>query len=58
MNEADTPAELIDKQLEASGWTTSAETGVRVRREFNINDRLYFCWNTFLYVFFFSSQYV
>ncbi len=38
MNEADTRAELIDKQLEASGWTTSAETGVRVRREFNIND--------------------
>ena len=37
MNEADTRAELIDKQLEASGWTTSAETGVRVRREFNIN---------------------
>ena len=38
MNEADTRAELIDKQLEASGWVTSAETGVRVRREFNIND--------------------
>ena len=38
MNEADTRAELIDKQLEASGWITSAETGVRVRREFNIND--------------------
>lgn len=38
MNEADTRAELIDKQLEASGWVTNAETGVRVRREFNIND--------------------
>lgn len=37
MNEADTRAELIDKQLEASRWITSAETGVRVRREFNIN---------------------
>jgi len=37
MNEADTRAELIDKQLEAAGWITSAETGVRVRREFNIN---------------------
>ena len=38
MNEADTRAELIDKQLEAAGWITSAETGVRVRREFNITD--------------------
>ncbi|MDC0979054.1 DEAD/DEAH box helicase family protein [Gammaproteobacteria bacterium] len=38
MNEADTRAELIDKQLEAAGWVTSAETGVRVRREFNINE--------------------
>ncbi|MDA9049644.1 DEAD/DEAH box helicase family protein [Pseudomonadales bacterium] len=38
MNEADTRAELIDKQLGAAGWITSAETGVRVRREFNIND--------------------
>lgn len=38
MNEADTRAELIDKQLEAAGWITSAETGVRIRREFNIND--------------------
>ena len=38
MNEADTRAELIDKQLEAAGWITSIETGVRVRREFNIND--------------------
>jgi len=37
MNEADTRAELIDKQLEASGWITSVETGVRVRREYNIN---------------------
>ncbi len=37
MNEADTRAEYIDKQLEAAGWITSAETGVRVRRECNIN---------------------
>ena len=37
MNEADTRAELIDKQLEAAAWITSAETGVRVRREYNIN---------------------
>ena len=38
MNEADTRAEFIDKQLEAAGWTTSADTGVRVRREYYIND--------------------
>ncbi|GAB5412420.1 MAG: DEAD/DEAH box helicase family protein [Congregibacter sp.] len=38
MNEADTRAELIDKQLEAAGWITNVDTGVRVRREFNIND--------------------
>ncbi len=37
MNEADTRAEYIEKQLEASGWITSAETGVWVRREYNIN---------------------
>ncbi len=37
MNEADTRAEYIDKQLETAGWITSAETGVRVRREYNIN---------------------
>jgi type I restriction enzyme R subunit len=37
MNEADTRAELIDKQLEASEWITSLDTGVRVRREYNIN---------------------
>lgn len=36
MNEADTRAELIDKQLESAGWITSAETGVRVRREYHI----------------------
>ena len=30
MNEADTRAELIDKQLEAAGWKTDAEIGVRV----------------------------
>jgi type I restriction enzyme R subunit len=37
MNEAETRAELIDKQLEAVGWKTDVETGVRVRREYNIN---------------------
>ena len=37
MNEADTRAELIDKQLEAAGWITNAETGVRLRREYAIN---------------------
>lgn len=36
MNEADTRAELIDKQLESAGWITSTETGVRVRREYHI----------------------
>ena len=36
MNEADTRAKLIDKQLEASGWDTTAEA--RVQREYNIND--------------------
>ena len=35
MNEADTRAELIDKQLEAAGWKTGGE--VRVSREHNIN---------------------
>ena len=38
MNEADTRAELIDPQLAAAGWETSAETGVRVRREYHINN--------------------
>ena len=37
MNEADTRAELIDKQLEAAGWKTDVAAEVRVRREFNIN---------------------
>ena len=37
MNETETRAELIDKQLEATGWITNAETGVRVWREFYIN---------------------
>lgn len=36
MNEADTRAELIDKQLEAAGWKTGGD--VRIFREFNIND--------------------
>jgi type I restriction enzyme R subunit len=36
VNEADTRAELIDKQLEAAGWKTGGD--VRVFREFNIND--------------------
>ena len=35
MNEADTRAEYIDKQLEAAGWTTGGD--VRVHREYNIN---------------------
>ena len=37
MNETDTRSELIDPQLAAAGWETSAETGVRVRREYPIN---------------------
>lgn len=37
MNEAETRAEYIDKQLEAAGWKTDAEAGVRVWREFHIN---------------------
>ncbi len=37
MNEADTRAELIDKQLEAAGWATDAAKEIRVRREYNIN---------------------
>ena len=36
MNEADTRAELIDRQLEAAGWKTGGD--VRVFREFNITD--------------------
>ncbi len=35
MNEADTRAELIDKQLEAVGWKTAGD--VRVQREYKIN---------------------
>ena len=35
MNEAETRAEYIDKQLEASGWITSGE--ISVRREFPIS---------------------
>jgi len=35
MNEADTRAEYIDKQLEAAGWSTGGD--VRVQREYNIN---------------------
>jgi type I restriction enzyme, R subunit len=35
MNEADTRAELIDKQLEAAGWSSGGD--VRVFREYNIN---------------------
>lgn len=38
MNEADTRAELIDNQLKDAGWITNPENGVRVRREYNIND--------------------
>ena len=36
MNEADTRAQLIDKQLETAGWTTGGE--VQVFREHKIND--------------------
>ena len=35
MNEADTRAEFIDKQLEAAGWSTGGD--VRVTREYPIN---------------------
>ena len=35
MNEADTRAEYIDKQLQAAGWSTGGD--VRVQREYNIN---------------------
>ena len=35
MNEADTRAEYIDKQLEAAGWSTGGD--VRVQREYKIN---------------------
>ncbi len=38
MNEADTRAELIDPQLLAAGWKTDSATGIRVRREYQIND--------------------
>ncbi len=37
MNEADIHAEYINKQLGVAGWIASAKTGVRVRREYNIN---------------------
>ena len=39
MNEADTRAELIDPKLLAAGWKTDRSSGVRVRREYQINDR-------------------
>ncbi|MDC1495556.1 DEAD/DEAH box helicase family protein [Amylibacter sp.] len=35
MNEADTRAEFIDKQLQAAGWSTGGD--VRVQREYKIN---------------------
>ena len=38
MNEADTRAELIDPKLIADGWKTDSAKGVRVRREYQIND--------------------
>jgi type I restriction enzyme R subunit len=37
MNESDTREEIINKQLEAAGWVTNHDTGVRVRREYHIN---------------------
>ncbi len=38
MNEAETRAELIDPKLQAAGWKTDIANGVRVRREYPIND--------------------
>ena len=38
MNEADTRAELIDPRLLVAGWKTDSVKGVRVRREYQIND--------------------
>ena len=38
MNEIDTRAELIDPKLLASGWKNHSVSGVRVRREYQIND--------------------
>ena len=38
MNEADTRAELIDPALLAAGWKTDGTYGIRVRREYQIND--------------------
>ena len=38
MNEAETRADLIDKQLESAGWITCPEKDVRVRREYIINE--------------------
>ena len=38
MNEADTRAELIDPKLLAAGWKTDSSMGIRVRREYQIND--------------------
>lgn len=36
MNEAETRAEMIDRQLESAGWMV--ENGARIRREYIIND--------------------
>lgn len=38
INEAETRAEYIDKQLEQAGWTRDADIGMRIRREYIIND--------------------
>ena len=38
MNEANTRAELIDKQLESAGWITNPDKEVSVRREYIISD--------------------
>ena len=38
MNESETRAELIDPKLLEAGWKTDSSKGVRVRREYQIND--------------------
>ncbi len=38
MNEVDKRAEVIDPKLLVAGWETDSSKGVRVRREYKIND--------------------